>query len=54
MIEMNYKGYFITGNNIIGYIAVSPYGKYSPKVYRSIIEAKAAIVQDLSVKEVLK
>ena len=47
---MRYRDYLITGNDKGGYVAVSPYGKFSPDVYKSIDEAKAAIDADMKVR----
>lgn len=45
---MRYKDYLITGGEKSGgYIAVSPYGKFSPHVYKTIDECKAAIDKDI-------
>lgn len=45
---MRYKDYLITGGEKSGgYIAVSPYGKFSPYVYKTIDECKAAIDKDI-------
>ena len=46
-INMRYKGYFITGNDKTHYVCVSPYGKYSPKSYATLDEAKAAVDKDI-------
>ena len=46
-VNMRYKGYFITGNDKIRYVCVSPYGKYSPKSYATLDEAKAAVDKDI-------
>lgn len=47
---LRYRDYLITGTDKGGYVAVSPYGKFSPKVYKSIDEAKAAIDADMKVR----
>ena len=47
---LRYRDYLITGNDKGGYVAISPYGKFSPKVYKSIDEAKAAIDADMKVR----
>ena len=47
MVEMYYKGYFITGDERFGYIAVAPYGAFFPQVFSMIIEAKRAINEDI-------
>lgn len=45
---MRYKDYLITGGEKSGgYIAVSPYGKFSPHIYKTIDECKAAIDKDI-------
>lgn len=45
---MRYKDYLITGGEKSGgYIAVSPYGKFSPHVYKTIDDCKAAIDKDI-------
>lgn len=48
--SMHYRQYFITGSDGTGYVAISPYGKYSPKVYRTIDEAKADIDKDIKLR----
>lgn len=48
--SMHYRQYFITGSDSSGYVAISPYGKYSPKVYRTIDEAKADIDKDIKLR----
>lgn len=49
-INMHYKDYFITGNDKIRYVCVSPYGKYSPKSYATLDEAKAAVDEDIKTR----
>lgn len=44
---MRYRGYFISGSDRIGYVCVSPYGAFSPGVYKTVDEAKEAIDQDM-------
>lgn len=46
-VDMRYKGYLITGNDKARYVCVSPYGKYSPKSYATLDEAKAAVDEDI-------
>lgn len=46
-INMRYKEYLITGNDKTRYVCVSPYGKYSPKSYATVEEAKAAVDEDI-------
>lgn len=48
---MRYRDYLITGNDHGGYVAVSPYGKFSPKVYKTVDEAKEAIDKDIKFAE---
>lgn len=48
---MRYKDYLITGGEKSGgYIAVSPYGKFSPHIYKTIDECKAAIDKDIKIR----
>lgn len=51
MVEEKYRGYFITGSRKSGYVAVSPYGKFSPKVFDSLTEAKNEIDFDIFAAE---
>lgn len=53
-INIRYKGYFITGNDKIRYVCVSPYGKYSPKSYATLDEAKAAVDEDIKTSKASK
>lgn len=53
-VNMRYKGYFITGNDKIRYVCVSPYGKYSPKSYATLDEAKAAVDEDIKTSNAKK
>lgn len=53
-VNMRYKGYFITGNDKIRYVCVSPYGKYSPKSYATLDEAKAAVDEDIETSNAKK
>lgn len=46
-----YRGYLITGTDRSGYVALSPYGKYCSKVFKSLDEAKEAIDADLELAE---
>ena len=49
-VDMHYKDYYITGNDKIRYVCVSPYGKFSPKSYATVDEAKAAIDEDIKTR----
>lgn len=44
--EINYRGYLITGNENIRFIAVAPYGGYSPESYATVEDAMQAIDAD--------
>ena len=47
---VHYEGYVITGNERIGYVALSPYGKWSPNIYRSITDAVDDVDRDIATK----
>ena len=48
---MRYKDYLITGGEKSGgYIAVSPHGKFSPHIYKTIDDCKAAIDKDIKIR----
>lgn len=53
-INMRYKEYLITGNDKTRYVCVSPYGKYSPKSYATVDEAKAAVDEDIKTSSAKK
>lgn len=48
---IDYKGYKITGNESVRFVAVAPYGAFSPESYATVDEAKAAIDADIRVTE---
>ena len=51
IIEENmfeYRGYTIAGNDNISYVCIAPYGAFSPKSYKTIEDAKAAIDEDIA------
>lgn len=47
---VHYEGYVITGNERIGYVALSPYGTWSPTIYRSITDAVDDVDRDIATK----
>ena len=47
---VHYEGYTITGNTRIGYVALSPYGTWSPNIYRSITDAVDDVDRDIAAK----
>lgn len=47
---VHYEGYVITGNERIGYVALSPYGTWSPTIYRSITDAVDDVDRDIAAK----
>ena len=46
-INAKYKYYAITGNRLIGYVIIAPYGAFAPGVYYSLKECKAVINEDI-------
>ena len=42
----NYLGYTVTGSPKLGYVCLSPYGKWAPEVFKTKLEALEAIKQD--------
>lgn len=49
--DIEYKGYTISGNDNIRYVAIAPYGAFSPESYATVDEAKAAIDADIKAAE---